>query len=153
MLHHDTITVFNGYYSRIDGTTWYPSVVHGVHLDIDKAANIAKYKVETEDVATASIPYTVEDGKKIISGKEWKSPNEWEKQVNDDMRNTITFSMKNQTPDFYWFGEWEGSDPIRDDEYGGNFYQYMKANYDYVFAITSVGANYTVIPHVEIAGK
>ena len=152
-LHSDTITLFNGYYSRIDGSTWYPTVISGVHLDIDKAANIAKYGADTDDVVTANIPYKLEDGKKMIAGKEWKTPIEWEKQVNDDMRKTVTFSAEEQTPDFFWFGEWEGEESISDDDYGGNFLEYMKSNYDNVFTITSVGSNYKLIPHVEIVGK
>lgn len=152
-LHTDVITVFNKSYSRESGAAWYPTVISGVHLDIDKAGSIAKYKVNTGDIATALIPYEKDGEKKKIAGKEWVPPVEWGKQTDVERRNTITFSTETQTPDFFWFGTWERKEPAQDDDYGGNFYQYMKSNEDYVFAITSVGANYKLIPHVEITGK
>ena len=49
-------------------------------------------------------------------------------------------------------GEYPMQNPINDDDYRNGFFEEVKKEYDYVFAITSV-AKYTVIPHFEITGK
>ena len=48
-------------------------------------------------------------------------------------------------------GEWEGTEPVNDDDYNG-FFNYMSKKYDYVFRITNVSI-LSVIPHFEITGR
>ena len=68
------------------------------------------------------------------------------------MSGSVTFASGTAF-DFFWIGEWEGGSVIYDDNYGDmSFYDYMLQNYDFVFAITSVGY-YSIIPHFEIAGR
>lgn len=168
-MYNDTITLFNRYESRF-GDTWYPTVIRGCHLNMDKAAIIAKYGADTQDNATLNIRFSVEelqngepqckqipalDGKKlVIAGKIWLPPNQWDAQVNDALPNTVTFEGGNNF-DFFWFGEWTGTDVISDDEYSADegFYGFINRTQDYVFAITTVGGPYTVIPHFEIMGR
>lgn len=137
-MHNDTITLFNRYESRL-GDTWYATIIPNVQLTMDKAAIQAKYGAESQDSAAVSIPYTcTEAGKKIISGKQWLPPKEWDRQTNDLLPKSITFTP-GQTFDFFLVGAWDGEQAISDDDYTGGFYSYMERTHDYVFAISSVG--------------
>lgn len=150
-MYNDTITLFNRKESR-DGDTWYPTVIKNADLNIDKAAILAKYGPEATDTAVLHIRYQNQDGKKIASGKPWMPPKEWDKQL--DPARAITFTEGDRF-DFFWVGVWEGTEPIEDADYFAytDFYTYMNKTYDYVFAISSVGGPYSVIPHFEITGK
>ena len=171
----DTITVFNYYKDSLKNVTWYPTVIHGVNLLIDKAAIVAKYGAESKDNALLNIPckhvknenakegellfHTFVKCKKIIDGesvfaeKEWLPPKEWERQTNDKLPETITFASGTGF-DFFMLGEYPTTEPIFDyyDNYKHGFFEEMKEEYDFVFAITSVGV-YSAIPHFEITGK
>lgn len=149
-LYNDTITLFNRYTNR-DGDTWYPTVIRGVNLNIDRAAIVAKYGAQSSDSAVLNVGYLLDGGNKIIVGKPWRAPKAWEEQPNDELGCSLTFKG-GSTFDFFYVGEWQGTEPIADAEYSGGFYTYMNDRYDNVFAITSVGM-YSVIPHFEILGK
>ena len=45
-MYSDVITVFNSYEDSFKNVTWYPSVIKGVNLLIDKSAIVAKYGAE-----------------------------------------------------------------------------------------------------------
>lgn len=145
-LYNDTITLFNRYSNR-EGDTWYPTVIHGVNINIDRAAIIAKYGAQSADSVVLNIRYSFDGENKTIAGKAWKPPKEWEEQTNDELANALTFAGGTAF-DFFYIGEWPDSNPVTDDD----FYNYMNDKYDDVYAITSVGL-YTVIPHFEILGK
>lgn len=169
----DTITVFNYYKDSLKNVTWYPTVIHGVNLLIDKAAIVAKYGAESKDNALLNIPckhvkneyakegellfHTFVKCKKIIDGesvfveKEWLPPKEWERQTNDKLPETITFASGTGF-DFFMLGEYPEKEPIFDEKFRNGFFEEVKKEYDFVFAITSVGM-YSVIPHFEITGK
>lgn len=153
-MYNDTVTLFNRYQSRL-GDTWYPTILHGVHLDMDKAAIIAKYGPESSDNAVLHVKYHIVDGNKMVGDKLWLPPKEWDAQPNDSFSTTLTFTDGTDF-DFFMLGEWEGGEkPISDDDYktDGSFYQYMNRTLDYVFAITAVGGPYKTIPHFEIMGR
>lgn len=179
-MYNDTITLFNRKEGR-EGDVWYPTVIKNADLNVDKAAILAKYGPETKDTAVLHVRYQNQDGKKIISGKPWVPPKEWEAQREADARNgepskyaaicgeiicgkvlcgqldieeAITFTEGDRF-DFFWLGAWEGADPIEDADYFAytDFYTYMNKTHDFVFAISSVGGPYSVIPHFEITGK
>lgn len=145
----DTVTVFNRYESRL-GDMWYPTVIKGVNLLIDKAAIIAKYGAESKDNAILNIHYQTVDGKIMIDGKPYLPPKEWDRQTNDKLSETITFESGKDF-DFFMLGEYPTTEPIADDDYIDGFYNFVNDEYDYVFAITSV-AKYTAIPHFEVMG-
>lgn len=149
-MYKDTVTLFCRYESRL-GDTWYPSVLRNVNLNMDKAAIIAKYGAESKDNAVLNVRCN-KNGKDIyVSGKTWLPPKEWDRQTNDLLSSSLTFTS-GQAFDFFYVGEWTDESPIRDEDYGvDGFYDYMNRHYDYVFAITSV-ARYSVIPHFEIMG-
>lgn len=148
-MYSDTITLFNRYESRL-GDMWYPTVIKGVNLNIDKAAIIAKYGAESKDNAVLNIRYKVADGKVVIADKVYLPPKEWDRQTNDKLAESLTFTSGKDF-DFFILGEYESTEPIADDDYIDGFYNYVNDNYDYVFAITAV-AQYSVIPHFEIMG-
>lgn len=149
----DVITVFNRYEDSLKNVTWYPTVIHGVNLLIDKAAIVAKYGAESKDNALLNIHYQTVDGQIMVDGKPYLSPKEWERQTNDKLPETITFASGTGF-DFFMLGEYPTTEPILDDydNYKHGFFEEMKEEYDFVFAITSVGM-YSVIPHFEITGK
>ena len=147
IMYQDTITLFNRKTGeRGQGDTWYPTVIKGVNLNIDRAAILAKYGADSQDNALLSIPYTPKNGETLVSDKPWMPPKEWDKT-----EDSITFSSGTNF-DFFWKGEWNGG-IVSDSDYGDEgFYNFMNRTHDYVFAISSV-AMYSVIPHFEIMGK
>ena len=146
-MYNDTITLFNRKSGeRGQGDIWYPTVINGVNLDIDKASIVAKYGPESQDNASLHIRFDLVAGVPVVAGKPWMPPLEWDKT-----EDSITFANGNRF-DFFWVGKWDGG-IVQDSEYGDEgFYAYMNRTKDYVFAITSV-ARYSVIPHFEIMGK
>lgn len=180
MLHQDTITLFNRYESKL-GDKWYATVIHGVHVRMDKAAIQAKYGAESADAVTVMVPcqrerpailiggyrIRVDDpgvlidedgfsGRYQIADKAWLPPKEWDAQTNDELPDTVTFTSGNGH-DFFMVGEWDGDTVIDDESYitakDSGFYSYMSRTHDFVFAITSVGGPYRLIPHFELTGK
>lgn len=150
-MYNDTITLFCRYESRL-GDVWYPYVLKNVHLNMDKAAIIAKYGAESQDNAVLNVRYETVNGNKKVGDKIWLPPKEWDAQANDLLPDSLTFT-DGQSFDFFMAGEWTGEEVIHDEDYGvKGFYNYMNSQYDYVFAITAVGGPYSVIPHFEILG-
>lgn len=149
-MYNDTVTLFCRYESRL-GDTWYPTILHDVNLNMDKAAIISKYGTESQDNVALNVRYQIHDGKKMVGDKQWLPPKEWDRQTNDLLSSSLTFTG-GQTFDFFYVGEWPDENPISDDEYLNGFFDYMNKKHDYIFAITSVGI-YSVIPHFEIMGK
>lgn len=149
-MYSDTITLFNYYKSSL-GDMWYPTVIHGVNLLIDKAAIVAKYGAESKDNAILNIHYHTVDGQVFVDGKPYLPPKEWERQTNDMLAESITFASGTDF-DFFMLGEYPVKEPIKDEDFKNGFFEEVKKEYDYVFSITSV-AKYSVIPHFEIMGK
>lgn len=146
-MYQDTITLFNRKTGdRGQPDTWYPTVIQGVNLNIDRAAILAKYGAESQDNAMLSIRYENGPADPEVAGKPWMPPKEWDKTI-----DSITFTSGNNF-DFFWKGEWTG-EIVNDSDYGTEgFYNYMNRSHDYVFVVSSV-AMYSVIPHFEIMGK
>lgn len=146
-MYQDTVTLFNrkpGERGQAD--TWYPTVLRNVNLNVDKAAILAKYGAESQDVAALHIRYQMADNQITVAGKPYMKPKEW-----DQTEDSITFTGGNQF-DFFWEGEWTGG-IVTDAEYGDEgFYGWMNRTKDHVFAVSSV-ARYSVIPHFEIMGR
>lgn len=152
MMYNDTITLFCKYEDQRKNITWYPTVLHNVNLNKDKAAIVARYGAESKDNAVLNVRYHIADENIIIADKIWLPPKEWDRQTNDLLLSSLTFT-DGQEFDFFCEGEWPDEKPIGDEDYGiDGFYNYMNKYYDYVFAITSVGGPYSVIKHFEIMG-
>lgn len=150
-MYTDTITLFNRKEGN-DGDTWFPVVLRNVHVNVDRAAIMAKYGAESADSAVINIRYVQDGSNKLIDGRRWLPPKEWDQLL--DHAGTITFTTGDRF-DFIWLGDWGNEDPVNDSDYFANldFYTYMNRTHDYVFAISSVGGPYSVIPHFEILGK
>ncbi len=149
-MYNDTITVFNRF-KAAGGDIWFPSVLHGVDLNADRAAIVAKYGDQSTDEAILHIRYEERDGARYIGDKEYLSPKMWAAQKEEDLPHCITFNPGSAF-DFFVEGEWEDSDPVSDDDYLDGFYNFANKRYDQVYAVSSV-AMYSVIPHFEITGK
>ena len=145
-MHKDTVTIFNRKKGTAQsGDVWYPTILNGVNLNIDRAAILAKYGLDAKDGAALSVPYKIGTDGIEVAGKPWMPPKQW-----DGTEDSITFSTGG---DFFWWGEWTGG-IVSDSDYGADgFYGFMNRERDYVFAISAVGGPYTVIPHFEILGK
>lgn len=148
-MYQDTITLFNRKPGGNAGDTFYPTVIKGVNLNIDRAAILAKYGPEAQDNAVLHIRYVVKNGEIAIvcdseMTKPWMSPKTWDKT-----EDSLTF---NPDGDFFWVGEWKDG-IVSDADHGPDgFYAEMNRAHDYVFTVSSV-ARYSVIPHFEIMGK
>ena len=149
-MYNDTITLFNRHKGS-SGDMWYPTVISGVNLSIDKAAIVAKYGAEAKDNAVLNVKYHIVDSNKMVGDKIWCPPKEWSRQDEGMLQKTLTFA-DGQKFDFFYVGEWPDTEPISDNIHTDGFYNYMNAYYDYVFKITSVGGSYKLIPHFEIMG-
>lgn len=146
----DTITLFNRKVGA-EGDTWYPSVLRNVQVNTDKAAILAKYGAESADSAVLHVRYSRDGDSKLVCGKPWLPPKEW--QALSNPATAITFAIGTQF-DFFWLGDWGNKDPVYDADYPDtDFYTHMNKTYDFVFAVSSVGGPYSAIPHFEILGK
>lgn len=146
-MYRDTVTLFNRY-ARREGDVWYPTVLHGVDLNVDKAAILAKYGAESNDTARLHVKYQRREDGIYVADKLWLPPKEWENQTNDVMADSLTFAGGSDF-DFVWAGTWTGG-VVNDNDYGPEgFYNEWNTRHDDVFAISSV-ARYSVIPHFEI---
>ena len=149
-MYNDTVTIFNRYQSKL-GDMWYPTVLSGVNLNVDKAAIIAKYGPESQDKASLNIKYSRPGNVVTVGKKPYLLPEDWERLPNDYLPGNITFKSGSNF-DFFYGGDWGGEDPISDNDYTNGFYDYMNNHYDMVFVISSV-AMYSEIPHFEIMGS
>lgn len=148
-MYSDTVTIFNRYESRL-GDMWYPTVLRGVNFISDRSAIVQKYGEQSKDNAVVNVRYDNVNGKDFVDGKEYFQPKEWDRQTNDRLSETITFTPGEKF-DFFYIGEYS-EEPIYDDDYVEGFYDYMNSTFDGVYAITSV-AKFDLIPHFEITGK
>ena len=151
-MYKDTVTLFNRYTTEDRKIVWYPTVLHGVNLNVDKASIIAKYGSNSQDNAVLNVKYHSGDDAIMVGDKRYLLPKEWSKQTEDTLAESLTFTTGKEEFDFFYEGEWESGEPILDDDYTSGFYSYMNNNYDNVFAITSV-SKFSVIPHFEVVGK
>lgn len=149
-MYDETITLFNRYHSNA-GDTWYPTVIRGVNLTIDKASIVARYGENNENSAALHIKYQRDiDNDISIAGKKYREPKVWADLLNDDLGGYITFKTGNEG-DFFITGDY-GLEVIEDNAYTNGFLSYCRKKYDNVFVLTSVG-RYDLIPHFEILGK
>lgn len=148
-MYHDTVTIFTRNRSRL-GDMWYPTILHDVNVNTDRANIVSRYGEQAADSAVLNVMYEEFDGQKRIEGKRFLKPKEWDAQVNDDIADSITFHT-GEDFDIFYLGIFS-SEPIADDDYDEGFYDFMQANFDDVYAITGY-SEFSVIPHFEIIGR
>lgn len=151
-MYKDTITLFNRYPSKINGDTWYPTVLQGVDLNMDRASLIQTMGVDTSDTVSLHVKYTKSDNNIIVGGKQYVLPKEFAKVPVEDAAQYLTFKSGKEF-DFFYVGEWADTTPISDNDYPKGFYNYMNSEYDNVFSITTASGAYDLIQHFEILGK
>ena len=151
-MYSDVITLFNRF-ETTEGIIWYPTILRGVDLNVDKAAVIAKYGEQTADNALLHVKCKQDGGKIYVGDKLYLPPKLWALQERDSLGDTITFASGTKF-DFFILGEWDDSQTVDDnaEEWLEGFYNYINKRYDYVFSISGA-ALYSVIPHFEIAAK
>ena len=152
-MYNNTITLFNRLSNRTTGDTWYPTVITGVDVNLDRAQIVATMGAESTDSVSLHIKYTKDnDGNIVVGGKIYKLPKEWAHLSTEDLPDHITFKSGNDF-DFFYVGEWSDTAPIADSSYRNGFYDHMNKNYDNVFSITMASGAYDLIQHFELLGK
>lgn len=150
-MYDDVVTLFNRYENTAGDVLWYPSVIKNVNLLIDKGSVVARYGEDSRDEAILNVRYRFAGVDKMVGNKKWVAPKQWKGQAGKPEFDTLTFNA-GESFDFFMLGEWDNTTPIPDYEYKNGFYNHMKKQKDYVFAITSVSC-FKLIPHFEITGK
>lgn len=148
-MYADTVTLFNRYDNGTEDV-WFPTVLHGVDLNIDKAAIVATYGENSTDNARLHVRCGIDDGAITVGGKTYLPPKLWKAQSESEAAGSLTFTS-GQNFDFFIVDEWNGG-VVDDADYIDGFYNFCNNLYDFCFAITSV-ARYSVIPHFEIMAK
>lgn len=151
-LYKQTVTVFNRVKGHADDDVlWYPTVLNGVHLVTDKSSAWGMQGGRETDNVRLHVRYQITQNGICVGGKPWHEPKAWRKLVAPE--EAITFAFGDDDFDFFMEGAFdEFPAPISDEQFKKGFYNYMNANYDNVFAITSV-SKYNLIPHFEIIGR
>ena len=151
-MYNDTITLFNRCKNSL-GDTWYPVVLSGVDVNMDRASIIKTMGENATDTVTLHVKYTRDaQGNILVGDKRYILPKEYSKLPVEEIAQYLTFKSGNDF-DFFYVGEWDGNGPISDDEYKKGFYSYMNAQFDNVFVISTASGAYDLIPHFEILGK
>lgn len=149
-MYDRTITVFNRSGSEKNGFVWFPTIIDGVNLVVDKGAVMAKTGLSDADKANLHIRYISVEGRPLVEGKSYLLPKEWNAQTYEGKMLSITF---NEGHDFFIEGEYPEEVIVEDESiYANGLLSYMKSKYDNVFKINTVG-KYNLIPHFEIGGE
>lgn len=131
--YKDTVTIFNRY--EHDYTEkWFPTVLHGVRLLVNRGAKIAASGETNSDSASLHIRTETME-KQYLLPKEWKAL--------EEKKDVFTLA----DGDFFVEGDVSSEDSSID-----GFAEYMKQKYDQCFTVTTVD-RYTLIPHLEVGGK
>jgi len=153
-LYIHTVTLFNRVKGKYgEDALWYPTILEGVHLIVDKSSSWNNYGGQATDSARLHVRYKVENGIVMIGDKPWYEPKAWRRLANPERGITFAFG-NNDDFDFFVAGaltEFDG--PVSDAMYErSGFYNQMNGYYDNVFAISSV-AKYDLIRHFEITAR
>ena len=139
-MFQDTVTVFNR-----RGDVWYPTVLKGVKLLVDRAGIAARYGAQANDKAVLLAPLT--DGS--LGGKAYVTPKVWAEL--EEPETAVTFAAGEEF-DFLLAGAWPDG-VVPDGDYGPRgFYDFMNRTRDQVYAVTSV-SRFDTIPHLEVTGR
>lgn len=151
-MYNDTITLFNRYPSRTQGDRWFPTVIHGVDVNMDRAKLIKTMGIDTSDTVSLHIKCRKDSEGVHVGDKQYLLPKEYIKQPLDSVNQYLTFKSGKEF-DFFYVGEWKDTNVILDDDYRDGFYNHMNSEYDNVFVISTSSGAYDLIPHFEILGK
>lgn len=139
-MFNDIVTVFNNHKG-----CWYAHMIRGV--DYGSTASAGSTKLNGITKSDRVIVLIRSDADKHISSDvtlQYVPPKVYERLEN--VEGHITFKPQDS---FILIGEYNGAEPISDDDYEAGFFDYMNSMYDNVFMISSA-AYFGLIPHFEI---
>lgn len=169
-IYKQTVTLFNRVKSVDGDVMWYPTVIEGVHLVVDKSASWDNYGGRVSDNVRLHIRY-LQSGDDVLiryrkqkeeqedpeaeaeyGYKKWYEPKAWRRLA--DPEEAVTFSYDENDFDFFVEGAFdELATPVSDENFErSGFYNHMNATYDNVFAITGA-SKYNLIPHFELTAR
>ena len=143
-MFEDVVTVFNRWEDL-----WYPTVLKSVEVQVERAAEPARYGGKRADRVTVLIPYVPMEGAAVLGGKTYLPPKSWQQE--EERSRYVTFAVGERF-DFFLLGTWEGTEPIRDQDWPEGFYGRIDRERDGVYAIASA-ARFGTLPHFEIVGR
>ena len=87
-IYRQTITLF---YHKVENgvTTWYPFVIDGVHLIMDKAIIISTYGEQSQDNAKVHIRYIPSSGGAVVKGKTYMLPKQFARDGDPESNFTL----------------------------------------------------------------
>lgn len=122
---------------------WYPRVFHDAQVSRDRGYITRTYGQTASETVAVHIK---RKGGKAEGLFDVYEPKAWKELLN--VSGTIAFN----TGDIIWLGEYDDVHPIEDDSVPGGFLSHFRNEHDCVYTLTQV-ADYTEIPHWEIAGR
>ncbi len=123
-MYDKTITLYNRSHNA-NGDTWYPTVLTGVNLIMDKALNVQRYGENNENSASLHVKYTLGAGNNSRGGgKKYKEPKAWAEIASEDIDEYISFKTGNDG-DFFIVGD-HGLEVIDDNSFTSGFLNYAK---------------------------
>ena len=147
-IYRQTITLFNRRTVN-EVTAWYPFLIEGVHLIMDKSIIISTYGEQSQDNVKIHIRYVPSEDGAVVNGKVYMLPKQWNREGDPSKNFTLSFG---DNFDFIMEGDYGSDVPVMDDAYPKGFYNYMNKNYDNVFAISNV-SKFNLIPHFEVGAR
>ena len=150
-LYRDTVTLFNRFVDDSGNISWIPTVLNGTHFVVSKSVLVATYGENSSDSAMLNVPYQLINGKVMIGRKKYLPPKQYSKLDIDSAMKSITFTAGLDF-DFIFGDIWPQSSPIADADYKTGFFQYMKTNFEDVYAITDT-PKYNVIKKFAIVAR
>ncbi len=148
LIYNDTITIFNRKKGQ-EGDVWYPTVIEGVQLSVERVQAAAGYGWKQTGETVALIPYVPLDGALTVKGKIYLPPKVWQKA--DEPELYVTFAQ-GEDFDFFVPGAWPEDEPVTDGTWPEGFYEHLCRERDGVWAVGSVH-RYGALPHFEIVGR
>ena len=140
----DVVTVFN----RRDGL-WYPTVLEGVHIQRRAAVEEDRLGTRRADEVLVLAPYTVEEGRITVGGKEYLPPRQWRRAAAPE--GAVTFTC-GEAFDILLLGRWEEDGPAEDSRWPEGFYGWLDRERDGVYALAAV-KRFDALPHFELTGR
>lgn len=151
-MYSETITLFNHHSDRL-GDTWYPHLLTGVDLIVDRASVIAKYGPETASSAKLHIRYVNDENGISINGIPYVPYKEWHGMTTDERNGKITFNTDSDNADFFVIGDIGMTEAVFDSvEAPDSLIERISKQMD-VYVLATVSEPYKVIKHFEILAK
>lgn len=151
----DSVIVYNDYYNdTAEKQLYFGTRFDNVRVELNQGATIRQSGIENADSCLVKIP-------NAVFPKPYKPPELWNDLTTDEMQDFFTFD-KDAADNFFAIVKKKelGIDidlPVGvvdgyAKEYNGNFSEWLKLKYGYVYKLTTVDV-YGLIPRFEIGGK